>query len=188
VRALLRVSRGIDAFTEFIGTIVYWLVPVVLAVGVWNVANRYVGQAIGQQLGSNVYIELQWYIFSVIFLTGAAYTLKHGEHVRVDLLYGSWSPMRKAWVNMLGTILCLIPFCILLIYFSIPAISNSWSIREMSPDPNGLPRYPIKTFILVSAVLLIIQGISEFIKNLAAITGHSDPTTLEENTLKETTL
>jgi TRAP-type mannitol/chloroaromatic compound transport system permease small subunit len=172
VRGLLRLSRGIDAFTEFIGNVTIWLVPVVVAVGVWNVSNRYIGRAIGQTLGSNVYIETQWYIFSVIFLLGAAYALKHGEHVRVDVFYGKMSPIGKARVDLFGTLFFLIPFCILLIYFTIPYVQFAWNIREGSPDPGGLPRYPLKAFILVSPVLLIIQGISEAIKNLAVLTGN----------------
>jgi len=175
VRGLLRISKGIDVFTELVGNIALWLVPVVVAVGVWNVANRYIGRAINRTLGSNVFIEAQWYIFSVIFLLGAAYALKHGEHVRVDVLYGSWPPRRKALVDFLGTLLFLIPFCLLLIYFGWPYVENSWRLRENSPDPSGLPRYPLKTFLLISPVLLIIQGISEAIKNLAVVTGHLAP-------------
>ncbi|NJN15076.1 MAG: TRAP transporter small permease subunit [Oscillochloris sp.] len=175
MRALLRVSQGIDAFTEFIGQIVIWMVPLVLSVGVWNVFNRYIGRAIGRSLGSNVFIEMQWYIFSLIFLLGSAYALKHGEHVRVDVFYGNWSPKRKALVDFLGSLLFLFPFCGLLIYFSWPYVEGSWRIQENSPDPSGLLRYPLKTFIMVSPALLIIQGISEAIKNLAVLTGHREP-------------
>jgi TRAP-type mannitol/chloroaromatic compound transport system permease small subunit len=121
-----------------------------------------------------MYIEAQWYIFSVIFLMGGAYALKHGEHVRVDVFYGNYSPRRKALVDMLGTLLFLIPFCVLLIYFSWSSVATSWRQGEMSPDPGGLPRYTIKTFLIISPILLIIQGISEFIKNLAILTGHLD--------------
>jgi TRAP-type mannitol/chloroaromatic compound transport system permease small subunit len=85
--------------------------------------------------------------------------------VRVDIFYKDWSPRRQALVNFLGAILFLIPFCGLLIYFSWGNIVNSWQILEQSPDPGGLPRYPIKSFIIVSLVLLILQGISEAIKN-----------------------
>nr|WP_216863633.1 TRAP transporter small permease subunit [Candidatus Chloroploca mongolica] len=177
VQGLLRLSKGIDAFTEFVGNITIWLVPIVVGIGVWNVGNRYIGLAIGRTLGSNLYIEAQWYVFSVIFLMGGSYALKHGEHVRVDVFYGMYSPQRKAWVDLLGTFLFLIPFCLLLIYFTLPYVQNSWRILEGSPDGSaGLPRYPLKTFILVSPVLLIIQGISEAIKNAAFLMGYSDST------------
>ncbi len=171
MQALLRISRGIDTFTEWVGRIAYFLVPIVVAVGIWNVATRYIGQAIGRTLGSNFYIEAQWYIFSIIFLLGSAYALKHNEHVRVDVFYNNYSSKRKALVNLLGTLLFLLPFCILLIYFSWPYVEQSWRIRENSPDPGGLPRYIIKTFIMISPTLLIIQGVSEAIKYAAAYRG-----------------
>nr|WP_255604452.1 TRAP transporter small permease subunit [Oscillochloris sp. ZM17-4] len=185
---MLRLSKGIDAFTELTGRITYWLVPLVLGVGVWNVFNRYIGRAIGQSLGSNVFIEAQWYIFAVIFFLGSAYALKHGEHVRVDVLYGGWPPRRRALIDFLGTLLFLIPFCLLFIYFAYPTVRQSWGFLpngrqipwEMSPDPGGLPRAPLKTFLLISPVLLIIQGISEAIKNLAILTGDIDPSALAE--------
>lgn len=188
MRGLLRVSKGIDAFTEIVGNIALWLVPVVLAVGVWNVANRYVGRAIGQTLGSNFYIEAQWYIFSVIFLLGGSYALKHGEHVRVDVLYSNYSPRNKVIVDLFGTLFLLMPFCMLLIYFTWPYVMQSWGILpngrtvpwEISPDPGGLPRAPLKTFILISPVLLIIQGISELIKNAAVLTGDLPPAAVED--------
>ncbi|MFV9505187.1 MAG: TRAP transporter small permease subunit [Oscillochloridaceae bacterium umkhey_bin13] len=183
MRGLLRVSKGIDAFTEIVGNIALWLVPVVVAVGVWNVANRYVGRAIGQTLGSNFYIEAQWYVFSVIFLLGGAYALKHGEHVRVDVLFSNYSPRQRSMVDLLGTIFFLMPFCMLLIYFTWPYVMQSWGILpsgrrvpwEISPDPGGLPRAPLKTFILISPVLLIIQGVSEIIKNSAVLMGVLPP-------------
>lgn len=188
MQGLLRLSKGIDAFTEIVGRFTYWLVPVVLAVGIWNVFNRYIGRAIGQQLGSNFFIEAQWYLFAVIFFLGTAYALKHGEHVRVDVLYGGWPPRRKAWVDLMGTLLFLIPFCALFIYFSYPAVRQSWGFLpngnhipwEVSPDPGGLPRAPLKTFLLISPTLLIVQAISEVIKNLAIVTGHVDPATHSE--------
>ncbi len=186
MRGLLRLSKGIDAFTEIVGNITIWLVPLVLAVGVWNVANRYVGRAIGRTLGSNFYIEAQWYIFSVIFLLGSAYVLKHGGHVRVDLLYANYPPRRKALVDLLGTLLFLMPFCVLLIYFSWPVVQTAFRTREMSPDPGGLPRYPLKAFLLISPALLFIQGISEAIKNLAVVTGFADPSLVAEEQRRDT--
>lgn len=186
MKGLLSLSKGIDTFTEYVGRFVYWLVPLVVGVGVWNVANRYVGRAIGMSLGSNVFIEAQWYIFAIIFFMGGAYALKHGEHVRVDVLYGGWDLRRKAMADVFGTLFFLMPFCILLFYFSWPTVMSAWKIREMSPDPGGLPRYPLKTFLLISPALLFIQGISELIKYVAFLTGHLDPSVIaEELTPKE---
>jgi len=186
VQGLLRLSKVIDAFTEVVGNITLWLVPLVVGVGVWNVANRYVGRAIGRTLGSNFYIEAQWYIFSVIFFLGSAYVLKHGGHVRVDLFYANFPPRRKALVDLLGTLFFLLPFCVLLIYFSWPVVQTAFKIREMSPDPDGLPRYPLKAFLIVSPVLLFIQGISEAIKNLAVLMGAADPSLVAEEQRRDT--
>lgn len=167
---LLRLSRIIDRFNEQVGRLSGGLVLLMILVGVWNVIGRYIGKGIGQNLTSNALIEIQWYIFDIVFLLGGAYALKHNEHVRVDVLYSGWTPRQKALVNLIGTLLFLIPFSILIFYFSWGAVANSWAILEVSPDPGGLPRYPIKTMILVSCVLLIIQGISEAIKNWAIFT------------------
>ena len=167
MQKLLQISRIIDTINEWIGRLSYWLILFMILIGVWNVIGRYLGRFIGQNLTSNALIEIQWYLFDLVFLLGAAYALKHNEHVRVDLFYKDWSPKRKALVNFIGTLLFLIPFSSMVIYYSWGTIMNSWKILEMSPDPGGLPRYPIKSMIIVSFVLLILQGISEAIKNWA---------------------
>ncbi len=166
---LLKVSSAIDTLTEWVGRSTYGLVLLMVLVGVWNVFGRYIGKLVGQNLTSNALIEIQWYLFDLVFLLGAAYALKHNEHVRVDVFYKDWSPRRRAWINFLGTMLFLLPFCGLLIYFSWGNVVNSWKIWEVSPDPGGLPRYPIKSFVIVSLIFLILQGISEAIKNWVVI-------------------
>ncbi len=150
-----------------------------IGVGVWNVLGRYIGNAIGQNLSSNALIETQWYLFDIVFLLGAAYTLQRNEHVRVDVFYDRFSRQKKAIADLIGTLLFLLPFSILVIYFSWGSIVRSWAVRETSPDPGGLIRYPIKTMILVSFVLLILQGISDVIKNWAIIS--SDRSRKEES-------
>lgn len=112
--------------------------------GAFNAVTRYAGRAIGHNLSSNAYLELQWYLFSILFLLGAAYTLKHDAHVRVDILYERRGPRGRAWTNLLGTFFFLIPFCLLVLWASCKLVYNSWSILEQSPDPGGLPRYLIK--------------------------------------------
>ena len=123
-------------------------------------------------MSSNMYIELQWYLFSLLFLLGAAYTLKHNSHVRVDVFYGRLSAKGKAWVNVLGTLLFLFPFCTLMLIMSIPSVTNSWAVFEMSPDPGGLPRYPIKTMIPIAFMLVILQGVSMLIKQIHILRGN----------------
>jgi TRAP-type mannitol/chloroaromatic compound transport system permease small subunit len=149
--------------------------------GVWNAVGRFVGRFVGQNLSSNSLIEAQWYIFDLVFLLGAAYTLKQNEHVRVDVFYSNWSPKRQALVNLLGAVFFLIPLSGMIIYFSWNAIAFSWKIKEVSPNPGGLPYYPIKSMIIVCFVLLILQGISEAIKNLAILTGNLATLTPEEH-------
>ncbi|MDE5094958.1 MAG: TRAP transporter small permease subunit [Trichodesmium sp. St11_bin5] len=175
MQILLRLSRIIDDLNERIGRLTYGLVILMVLVGVWNVIGRYLGRTIGQNLTSNAFIEIQWYIFDLVFLLGSAYALKHNEHVRVDIFYTKWSPKRKALANLIGTIFFLIPFSIIIVVVSWGAVLNSWAIFETSPDPGGLPRYPIKTMIIVSFILLYLQGISEAIKNFAVLTGKLAP-------------
>ena len=175
MQQLLSISRIIDTFNEWVGRLTYWLVMFMVLVGVWNVVGRYLGRYLGQNLSSNAFIETQWYLFDLVFLLGAAYALKHDEHVRVDVFFKNWNYKWRALANLIGTFLFLIPFCLMVIYFSWGTILNSWNILEVSPDPGGLPRYPIKSIIIVSFVLLILQGISEGIKNLAIFTGNLTP-------------
>lgn len=162
---LLKIAQVIDLINEWIGRITYWLVLLMVAVGSWNVLGRYLGRIVGTNLTSNALIEIQWYLFDIVFLFGAAYALKYNEHVRVDILYKGWSRRRQALANFCGNILFLIPFSCLMIYYSWGTVVNSWKIREVSPDPGGLARYPIKSAIIIAFILLIFQGISEAIKN-----------------------
>ncbi|KAA3656123.1 MAG: C4-dicarboxylate ABC transporter permease [Calditrichaeota bacterium] len=105
--------------------------------------------------------ELEWHIFAVIFLLGAAYTLKHDRHVRVDALYNTFSPRTRAWVDFLGSLVFLLPFVVLVIWASFNFVANSFAIAETSPDPGGLPaRYLLKACIPIAFFLLMLQGLS----------------------------
>lgn len=189
---LLKVSRGIDNAIDGMGRNLAWLVLVMLLIGVYNTIARYIGSAVGANFTSNALIELQWMIFSALFFLGASYVLRHNEHVRVDFLYGNWPPRRKALVNLLGTLLFLIPFCVLVLWVSSRPVLISWGWNpmtgawrnwEMSPNPGGLPYAPVKSLILVGFGLLIVQGISEIIKNVAILQGRMQS---QEKTLEET--
>lgn len=153
--------RTIDAINERIGRFVRWLVLVMVVVGAFNAVARYVGRWLGVNLTSNSLLEGQWYLFSLVFLLGAAYTLKHDGHVRVDVLYSRLSPRARAWIDLVGTVVFLLPFSAFCLWVSWPTVRNSWSVLEGSSDPGGLPRYPIKSAILVAFVLLILQGLAE---------------------------
>ncbi len=170
MQVLLKLSKWIDRLSEWLGWVTFGLTIVMVAVGAFNAITRYLGRFIGVNLSSNVYIEVQWYLFSLIFLLGSAYVLKHNTHVRVDIFYTHLSTKGKAWVDLFGALLLLIPMCGLILVSSFPAVINSWQVFEMSSDPSGLPRYPLKTMILVAFALLALQGISEAIKNIAILT------------------
>ena len=114
--------------------------------------------------------ELEWHLFSIIFLIGAAYTLKHDEHVRLDILYQSkfLNDRSRAWVDVFGAMFLLLPFCLLIIISAWPFISQAYIHNEASPDPGGLPaRWLIKTMIPAGFCLLLLQAISEIIKKLS---------------------
>ena len=169
----LRVASWIDRVNEWIGRSVYWLTLAMVLIGAYNAIVRYLDRYTGGGLSSNTYIELQWYLFSIVFLLGAAYTLRHDAHVRVDVFYGRLSARGKAWINLIGTVVFLFPFCLLMLWMSWPFVSNSWAVMEMSPDPGGLPRYPIKSIIPLAFILLIAQGISMVIRQVATLRGHA---------------
>ncbi len=144
-----------------------WLVVGLVLLVCYDVAMRYLFQS-----GSIALQELEWHLFALIFLLGAAYTLKHDEHVRVDLFYGNRrvSDRQRAWVNLLGSLLLLIPFCVLIIYTSIPFVENAWAMGEGSPDPGGLPyRFLIKAAIPAGFALLLIQGVAEVMRNILVL-------------------
>jgi TRAP-type mannitol/chloroaromatic compound transport system permease small subunit len=174
MRRLLRLSSAIDRANDRIGAAIQWLVLIMVVVGALNALARYATKYTGISLSSNAYLDLQWYMFSLIFLLGAAYGLNRDVHVRVDVLYSRLSVRGRAWIDLAGSVLFLLPFCVMMLWVSWPAVRNSWVVLEGSPDPGGLPRYPIKTVILVSFFLLFLQGVSQTIKQIERIrAGHA---------------
>jgi TRAP-type mannitol/chloroaromatic compound transport system permease small subunit len=97
--------------------------------------------------------------------------VRHDAHVRVDVLYSRLEPRGRAWIDLVGTVVFLVPFCVLMLVVAWPAVRSSWALREMSPDPGGLPRYPIKALILVSFGLLLAQALGQIVKHVATIRG-----------------
>ncbi len=169
MRLLLRLSAAIDRVNDRIGVAIQWLVLLMVLVGAFNALARYATRYTGISLSSNAYFDLQWYMFSLIFLLGAAYGLNKDVHVRVDVLYSRLSVRGRAWIDLAGSVLFLLPFCVMMLWVSWPFVRNSWAVLEGSPDPGGLPRYPIKTLILVSFFLLFLQGVSQTIKQIERI-------------------
>lgn len=165
----LKLARTIDRINLWVGRVAYWLVLLMVLVGAYNAVVRYLDRYTGIGLSSNFYIELQWYLFSLVFLLGAAYALQRDAHVRVDVFYGRLSPRARAWINLLGTVLFLLPFCGLVLWVSWGWVVNSWAVKEMSPDAGGLPRYPLKTMLPVAFIFLGLQGISWLIHQIAQL-------------------
>lgn len=167
---MVRLIRWIDTCSEWMGRLVMWLTTGMMLITVYNVTERY---AFGHN--TTYLIELNWHFYSLIFLLGAAYTFKHDGHVRVDLLYHRMKPRAKAWVNLLGTLLFLLPFCGVVIYTSLAStrgfefslVGLSWRTLEGSPDPGGLPaRYLLKSALPLGFFLLALQGVAEVLRNV----------------------
>ncbi len=157
------ISR-IDSLSGAVGWLLAWLTVLMILVGAFNAVGRYAGRFVGMNLSSNAYLEFQWYLFSAIFLLGASYALSSGAHVRVDVLYARFSARTRAWVDLLGGLVFLIPFTAFSMWLTWGPVARSWQIRESSPDPGGLARYPIKALILVGFLLLLLQGLAEIAK------------------------
>ena len=162
------IINSIDILNETIGRAASWLVLAMVLLICYDVTMRYFFHQ-----GSVALQELEWHLFALIFLLGSAYTLKHNNHVRVDILYQSQylSNKHRAMINILGIILFLIPFCVLILITTWPFVENAYYYLEGSPDPGGLPyRYLLKGSILVAFTLLILQGLAELLKNYLILT------------------
>lgn len=166
-----RFTRTVDGLNDRLGALLRWLALVMVLIGAFNALARHVTKFTSFSLYSPALFELQWYLFSVIFLLGAAYGLRHDVHVRVDVAYARLSEKGRALIDVIGGLLFLLPFSALMLWVSYPAVRNSWVIREVSPDPAGLPRYPIKALILVSFALLLIQGLAQIVRGVAIMRG-----------------
>jgi len=171
VRFLLSLSKGIDDSTTLIGKVAWWLTLVMVLIGVTNVVTRYVGRTIGVSLGGTEYIVLQTYAYNLVFLLGAAYVLRMDGHVRVDIVFSALSQRARAWVDVFGTLAFLIPFSLMGLYLSNRYVETSWRQREVNFNAGGIPIYPIKTVIMIAFALLLVQAISELIKNAAFLAG-----------------
>ncbi len=173
------VSR-MEKITDFFGKLTWYCILLMVITGAYNAIVRslsgwahidpesasssekvlhWIGE-IARQGSSNTFIELQWYLFSVVFLLGAAYALKTDAHVRVDIFYNRTSSATKSWINITGTLIFLLPFCGLMLWSALPVVVDSWARLEGSPDPGGLPRYPLLTIVPLAFIVLMAQGLA----------------------------
>ncbi len=161
------VVDGIERLSQVTGQWVSWLNTFLVAVICVDVVVRYLFSA-----SQTWMTEFEWHLFAAVFLLGAAYTFKEDAHVRVDLFYSQKSEKTKAWINIGGILLFLIPWCLVVIRSANRYAMNSFGIRESSPDPGGLPaRYIIKFVVVVGFVLLLLQALAVMIKSLEVLLG-----------------
>lgn len=157
--------KFIDQLIAFIGKATSWLTLILVIVIIVDVFLRYVFNQT-----SAATTELEWHLFAIIFLLGAAYTLQQDGHVRVDVLYDGFSDKTKAWVNLLGSLFLLIPFCAITLVESFSFVGSSFELDETSPQPGGLPaRWFIKSMIPLGLFLLLLQGVSIIYKSLIVV-------------------
>jgi TRAP-type mannitol/chloroaromatic compound transport system permease small subunit len=166
VGLLLRLSRAIDALNDSVGRVVYWAVLAAVLVSAVNASMRY-----AFDVSSNAWLELQWYLFSAVFLLAAGYTLRHNEHVRIDVVHSRLSPRLRAWIDLVGSAFFLLPMAAVIMVLSWPAVVESFVRQEVSSDSGGLLRWPVKLLIPMGFLLLVLQGLSEIVKRIAFLLG-----------------
>ena len=160
-----RLSNILEQISTWVGERVKWLTTALVLLIFVDVILRYLFAVTSAWV-----IELEWHLFALIFILGAAYALQQDQHVRVDVFYTHFSPRKKAWVNLLGTLFFLIPWCLIIIYTSYNYAENSFAVREVSADPGGLPaRYLIKFSVTLGFGLLLLQAIALSLKSIAII-------------------
>lgn len=172
MNALLKLSRLIDALTERVGQVALWLVLVVVLISAGNAVMRY---TIGYS--SNALLEIQWYLFGLIFLSCSGYTLLRNAHVRIDLISGRFSKRGQAWIDIFGLLFFLMPMAVAILVLSWPVFIHAFLDNEMSNSPGGLIVWPARLMIPLGFFLLIVQALSELIKRIGFLRGLCpDPT------------
>ncbi|WP_136685274.1 TRAP transporter small permease subunit [Falsirhodobacter xinxiangensis] len=166
MQILLALSRLIDSVNTFIGKSVSWLLLAAILISAVNAVMRK-----AFSISSNAWLEAQWYLFSAAFLLAAAYTLLRNEHVRVDLVFGTLSRRKQLLVEIFGTILFLMPFCLVTIWLSWPIAMDKLASGEVSNNTGGLVQWPAWLLIPIGFTLLALQGLSELIKRIAILGG-----------------
>ena len=170
-RRLQLAANTLDNFAEKTGRLIAWLTVAIVLVTFTVVVLRYLFNT-----GSIALQESITYLHATLFMLGAAWTLKQDGHVRVDIFYSKQSPRRRAWTDLLGTLLLLFPVCGFILFSSLDYVAASWSVQEGSQEAGGLDAvFLLKTAIPVMAVLLMLQGCAIILKNILIITGHEQP-------------
>ena len=176
MKLLVGLSSAIDALTERVGRAARWLILLTALVSAGNALVRY-----AFNYSSNAWLEVQWYLFAAVFLLCSGYALKHNQHVRVDVLASRLSARARAWIEILGTLLFLLPMALLILKLSWPVFVDSWRSGEVSSNANGLILWPARALVPAGFALLVLQGIAELLKRVAFLRGLiPDPTERHE--------
>ncbi len=178
MKSLLALSRAIDTLNEYLGRLVYWCILIMVLVSSGNATMRY-----AFNIASNAWLELQWYLFAVVFLLCSGYTLLHNEHIRIDVVSSHLSRRTQVWIDVFGFVLFLLPMSLFIMWLSWPVFMNAWTSGEISGSAGGLIRWPARLLVPLGFFLLSAQGFSELIKRIAFLQGlipdpvekHKDP-------------
>jgi TRAP-type mannitol/chloroaromatic compound transport system permease small subunit len=166
VTALLRLSRLIDSITEHIGKFAMWLILAAVLISAGNAIMRK-----AFDLGSNAFLEIQWYLFAGVFMLASGYVFLRNAHVRIDFISNKLSKRTNAIIDAIGIVVFVIPLCLILVTLSWPVFERSWVSGEMSQNAGGLIRWPVQLLIPVGFAILCMQSVSELIKRIAFVRG-----------------
>ena len=166
MQALLKLARMIDAVNERIGKLIVWLVLISVLISAGNAVMRK-----AFDISSNAFLEIQWYLFSAIFLLGASWTLLRNEHIRIDVISGRLSSRAQNWIDVFGIVFFLLPMAAIIMWLSWPVFTLAYTSGEMSSNPGGLIRWPVRLLVPVGFFLLVLQGLSELVKRIAFLRG-----------------
>ena len=180
MQSLLKLSRGIDAFTKWTGKRLAWLILLAVIVSALNAIVRKVFDT-----SSNSWLELQWVLFSIVFLLCSPWTLLDNEHIRIDIVNQMLPKRVRDSIDIMGHVVFLMPLCIVMIITGGPFFMRSVEINEQSGNAGGLPQWPAKSLIIIGFTFLLAQGISELIKRIAVMRGLiPDPHASQVNALE----
>ena len=154
MKPLLSLSRAIDALNEHLGRLVYWCVLIMVLVSAANATSRY-----ALNLASNAWLELQWYLFAVVFLLCSGYTLLHNEHIRIDVLSSHLSRRTQVWIDIFGLVFFLLPMSLFIMWLSWPVFMNAWTSGEISGSAGGLIRWPVRLLVPLGFFVLSAQAL-----------------------------
>ena len=166
MQLLLKLAGWIDKLNDRVGDLAKWLVLICVLISASNAIVRKTFD-----ISSNAFLEIQWYLFSAIFLLGAGYTLKYNEHIRIDLIHGKLSARKQAIIDIIGGLFFLLPMTVITLYFSWPIVTQMFISGERSPDAGGLIRWPVWGLIPIGFGLLSLQALAEIIKRIAFLKG-----------------